>query len=164
MARCRCSTLCSCAIEAGANVTVTGNGSQGSPYVVSATGGDGTGYVRETESYTTAYLADEDQEVGLLPLAPGWRAYKLQVTAPCRVRLYVTAGHRTTDLARPIGTDPPENSGLMLEYVATAAGTYVLSPLVDGFVEVGSDAALTIDNLAGVSTINTITLTYVRTE
>lgn len=163
MARCRCSSLCSCAIEAGDNVTVTGNGSQGSPYVISAEGAAGS-YSRTTASYTTAYLPEEDEEVGLLTLAPAWRGYKLQVTAPCRFRLYTSAAARTSDLARPIGTDPPENSGLMLEYVAEAAGSYVLSPLVDGFVEAGSNAALAITNLAGVATLITTTLTYVRTE
>lgn len=163
MARCRCSTLCSCSIVAGDNVTVTGNGSVGSPYVVSAEGATGS-YERTTSSFTTPFIADGAQEVGLLTLAPGWRGYKLQVTAACRVRVYGTAAHRTADLARPIGTDPPENSGLMLEYVATAAGTYVLSPLADGFVELGSDAPITIDNLSGVSTTIAVTLTYVRTE
>lgn len=164
MARCRCSTLCSCAIEAGANVTVTGNGSQGSPYIVSSTGGSGGGFTRTTAAYTTAFLANDAEEVGLITLAPGYRIYKLQVNVPCRFRLYVSAGHRFTDLARPIGIDPPDNSGLMLEYVTTAFGLYVLSPLADGFVETGWDAALAIDNKAGFSTTITATLTYVRTE
>lgn len=36
MARCGCSTTCSCLVTAGDNVTVTGNGSAANPYVVSA--------------------------------------------------------------------------------------------------------------------------------
>lgn len=36
MARCGCSKACTCLVTAGAHVTVTGNGSSGNPYVVSA--------------------------------------------------------------------------------------------------------------------------------
>lgn len=124
----------------------------------------GSGAGRTTATYTTASLPVGSRETGTLTLGPGYRLYQLVTSAKCRVRFYSTTAKRDADLTRTIGTDPPENSGLMLEYVATAAGTYILSPLVDGYVGSGAAAALTIDNTGVAPATITVTVTYVETE
>lgn len=123
-----------------------------------------TGGSRTTVSYTTSSLIAGARETGIISMGAAYRLYKLAVSAKCRVRVYVSTATRDADATRPIGTDPGQNSGLMLEYVATSAGTYILSPMVDGFANSGANAALTIDNTDTVSAAITATLTYLETE
>lgn len=100
---------------------------------VDQSGGGGTAApTRQTTEVTTASLAagaSEDLSIGL---AQDFTLLQLTVDGPARVRFYATTASRTADADRPIGTDPSQGSGLVLEYVAPAAGTYILSPVIDG--------------------------------
>lgn len=122
---------------------------------------------RKSATRTTASLAAGAIETGTITLARAYRLLLLQVDRPSRVRIYTTVAKRDADLSRAIGTDPAANSGLMFEYVATAAGTFELSPVVDGFQNEstpGAGVPISITNRDTVAAAVTVTLTYVRTE
>lgn len=102
-----------------------------------------------------------------LPLSKSYRILSLTVNHACRVRLYATAANRTADAARPIGTDPTDGTGVMLDFNATAAGTFNLSPLVDGAnmetVPTSTISAL-VDNLTSGSLTVNVSFVYQVTE
>lgn len=141
MARCRCAgSECSCSLQAGTGITVSGSGALSDPYLISATGGGGGGGgtttlpSRQQVTFTTASLAAGGNGTGTVIMAPGYRLYRISCSTQARVRLYTTTAKRTADVARPIGTDPTGDHGLMLEFVAvTGVLAADLSPLVDGF-------------------------------
>ena len=137
--------------------------------VYSVTTGGGAGLqTRATASKTTASLAAGASESGTITLAAGYRLYRITCSAPCRVRLYSTAAKQAADCARPVGTDPTGDHGLILEWVAvTGLLAADLSPLVDGFDgKTTPDGAIpiTIANTnAGVATL-TVTFVWIRSE
>lgn len=112
-------------------------------------------------------LAAGAQAVGTIPVAVGYRVYAVTFNAPGRVRLYTTVAKRNADLDRAVTTPVPTNSGLVLDYVASAAGTFELSPLVDGFQNEAAPSSAVpyiISNNTAVAASIDVTLTYVRTE
>jgi hypothetical protein len=123
---------------------------------------------RATAAYTTASLAAGATETGTVTLTASYRLLRIVCSAAARVRLYTTAAKRTADAARPIGTDPTGDHGLMLEAVLTAGVLALdLSPTVDGF-----DGKATPDGAIPVAVTNTgasaaaitTTVTWLRTE
>lgn len=110
-----------------------------------STGGGG-GLARSEIDLATANLAAAAGESGTVLLGKSYRMIRIEADHPCRVRLYSTPAKRTTDIARPTATDPPDyptpgsapNHGCMLEVILGAAnlegGSYVqdLSPNVMG--------------------------------
>jgi hypothetical protein len=52
----------------------------------------------------------------------------------------------------------------MLEFVAAAAVTYDLSPLVDGYCPTGTDVFYAIQNRSGSAHTVVVTLGWIRTE
>lgn len=121
-------------------------------------------FTRASVTYTTAILITGAREVGLIPLAAGYRLYTVTTTRAARVRLYENVTKRDADLTRAAGDPVPANSGLMFDYVTTTGAlSATLSPLVDGYVHTGTDAALAVDNNGTDGTVG-VTLTYVRTE
>ena len=130
------------------------------------------GWTRNTIQKSTASLADDATENGLVNLYPGWRIYAVEMNVPMRLRLYATTGQRTIDASRPIGTDPDTSTdhGLFFEYVSDSLllGS-VLSPIVHGYVPgdyseslVGVPYAIT--NLSGSASVCTVDFLVVRTE
>lgn len=130
--------------------------------------GGGGNATRATATIVTGSLAAGASAVGAVDMAVGYRLYELVTNRPVRVRLYTTVAHRDADAARPLGTDPTGDHGLMLEYVTTVDTLSAsLSPLVDGFS--GEDPPsisipYRIDNLDSVAGAVSCTLTYIRTE
>jgi hypothetical protein len=122
---------------------------------------------RTTITVTTASLAVNAVETGTVALPNGARLLKINPDRACRVRLYVSAAHRTADAARAIGTDVDiaTDHGLLFEYVATATIDAYLTPVVDVFQGDGETAIFySIENRsAGTSTVAVI-FDYVRTE
>ncbi|HET8588981.1 MAG TPA: hypothetical protein VFM01_05060, partial [Nakamurella sp.] len=116
-------------VVAGDNVTVDNTDPQNP--VISASGGGGLAE-RQTTSVTTSTLAAGASEDVSISLALAFRLLSLQVDGPARVEFYATTASRTADASRAIGTDPSLGSGLILEYVAPSAGTYILSPMTFG--------------------------------
>lgn len=74
---------------------------------------------RGTVQTVTGSLASAAVETGTVALGVSSRIMRVEGTKACRVRLYTTAGKRTADAARAIGTDPVGDHGLALEVVLT---------------------------------------------
>lgn len=122
---------------------------------------------REDVLITTASIADGATDVGMVTMAPGWRLYWIETSAPCRTRLYASTAQRTADAARPVGTDPPqdEDHGLFFEFVSDSGiPEAVLSPMVDGYCPAGISVPYAITNMSGGTTVLDVTLTFIRTE
>jgi hypothetical protein len=142
------------------------------PYLVTGSGGGGgggaAGAPREDVSKTTASLADQASETGVITMATGYRISKIVTSVPARVRLYATAAKRDADATRAIGDDPTGDHGLMLEYItATGLLSAALSPMVDGYsleATPSEDIPYTITNLSGGNSPVTVTLTWQKTE
>lgn len=130
-------------------------------------GATGAVSARDTETYTTASLANNAEEAGEITLAIGYRLMKIQTDKACRVRMYATAAQQAADAARPIGTDPTGDHGLLFEYVATGAETVTLNPFVDGAsmeVVPVADIPISVQNRSGGSGTVAVTLTFQVTE
>jgi hypothetical protein len=115
----------------------------------------------------TASLApNAEQDLDLPSMPTAYRLLALATDVPARVRLYDSETKRTADVARPIGTDPTGDHGLMLEYVTTTSVLSAsLSPQVDAFSRFSSSTArLRITNLDAAARAVTVTLTYFRTD
>lgn len=151
----------------GQVLTKTGVGD----YAVSwqnATGGGASG-VRTSQTYTTASLAAGGVETGVIVLSKGFRLIQLQTSAAARVRLYANVADRTTDAARPVGSDPSPGVGLILDYVTTASNGVSalaeLSPVVDGAnTESSPDGNIPLTITATGAGVIVLTLIYVPTE
>lgn len=82
---------------------------------------------------------------------------------PGRLRVYSSAAQRTADLARPAGTDPTGNHGVLLDFVATVAGEFWLSPPIYFWSQDGTnDIPATVNGPA--STTLTVALKYQQTK
>lgn len=156
-------------------VTVTGAVSalnfQGEGVTATAAGGEvtvaiefGGGWTRTTTDITTASLTDGSTQNGSAPLAAGYNIYSVAVDRACRVRLYVDSSYRAADASRAIGTSPTGDHGVVMDLVFTAAGTLVMSPIVEGFILSGTDVPYAIENRSGSTAAVSVDLTYLRTE
>lgn len=123
---------------------------------------------RAVTSVVTSSIDVDATWTGIVPLAPGYRLYRIATSHAARVRLYATAAQRAADVLRPVGSDPLGDHGLMFEYVTTAAALAAgLSPLVDGALMenvLTNDIPITITNLSQTARAITVTLTWARTE
>lgn len=80
---------------------------------------------RETVDIVTAALDDLDEETGTVTLGKVSIISELEADKACRVRLYRTAAYMAADLARPIGTDPTGDHGLIVEVVFEEAESVI---------------------------------------
>lgn len=97
-------------------------------------GGGGSGLQsRNTATATTSSIPDGTQvDLDIT----GFKSYALlSITTDraARVRLYVSSATRTADYARPEGTDPTSDAGLIAEVITTGAETVIISPGAFGF-------------------------------
>jgi hypothetical protein len=143
----------------GSNVTATESGG-----TVTVNVGSGGSFTRQDATVTTASLVDSTYEDGNITMAAGYRIYKITADRSCRIRLYSSVAQRTADAGRAIGVDPSGDHGVMLDAVFSAGGTLTMSPLVDGFVDSGTDVPYSIENRSGSTSPVTVTITYLRTE
>lgn len=121
---------------------------------------------RDTDTVSTASLADGATGNVTLTLKPGYRVLKVETNVPARVRVYDSAAHRTSDASRPVGTDPSGVHGVVLDLVTTASTlAFWLSPVVDGYTADASDTVpLAVTNLSGAASVVTVTVTWIRSE
>lgn len=123
---------------------------------------------RSFASVATASIAAGTQELTSISMSRGYRVIALKTDRPARVRIYATAAQQAADAARPVGTDPTGNHGLLLEYVTTSGMLEaVLSPMVDGAsmeVTPSNNIPVTVTNLSGSAATVQVDLTYMRTE
>lgn len=110
----------------------TGEGASASSGGTGGGGGIGSLAARIDNNIVTAALADSAEEAGAIDMAASSHFMQVASDRACRVRLYMTAAARDADAARAIGTDPADDSGVILEVVRTAAGSIHLSPQTIG--------------------------------
>lgn len=127
--------------------------------------GGGTTLPTRTTVTVDAELAPDASEDLDVPLAAGYRLYRVSLSHAARLRLYASAAGRTLDAERAIGEPLAGDHGLVLEYVSTPELLEAtLSPLVDGYCVTGTAGKAVLTNLTEAAATVTATLTYVRTE
>lgn len=126
---------------------------------------------RRDEVKTTASLADQVTENGVVTLGKSFLLLKIVADRNCRVRLYSTAAARTADASRPFGTDPTAGTqhGVICDLLVTSADslTWILSPQAPGScmeASVTRDIPYAIQNLSGATSTVQVTFTVVETE
>ena len=126
---------------------------------------------RRDEVKTTASLADQASETGVVTLGKSFLLVKVEADRNCRVRLYSTAAARTADAARPFGTDPTAGTqhGVICDLIVTTADSlvWILSPQAPGScmeTVVTRDIPYAIQNLSGATSTVEVTFTVVETE
>lgn len=151
-------------------VGATGVGATGATGAVGATGPAGTASLpgRTTASVTTTSVADGEVWSDMITITKAYRLLAVTTDKPARVRVYSTIAKRDADIARPIGTDPTGNHGVLLEFVTTSILlSSDLSPLVDGAcmeTEPTNNIPINITNMSGEPGTVTVTFTYLATE
>lgn len=122
--------------------------------------------LRQEAVYTTASLASLASEQGSLEMSASYRLIRIATSGPARVRLYASAAYQAADEARPIGTDPTGDHGLLFEFVTTTGAlTSFISPLVDGASDDGTTSIpITVTNRDASAASVEVTFEYLRTE
>lgn len=119
-------------------------------------------------SKTTASLANNAEEVGVIALGKSSLVLRVQTTAKCRIRLYSTAAYRAADSARAPGIDPTGEHGVMLDILFPVGNlTWDLSPLSLVTNDDGppvSNIYYAIQNLSGAAAAITVTVTRIQLE
>lgn len=80
-------------------------------------GGGGSALSRADLTFTTASLANDAAETGTANLGKSFIPLRVTVDRPCRVQFYQTGAARTADAARPAGSDPTGEHGVILDCV-----------------------------------------------
>lgn len=119
-------------------------------------GAGGGGAARQDVVLTTASLAQNASESGTVALGKSYRVIRVATDRAARVRLYTTTAKRDADAARPVGTNPTGDHGLVMELVTGADLDWDMSPEPLGANRedpVTTAAAYRVTNLAAVSTV-----------
>lgn len=130
---------------------------------------DSQGAIRRgTVSYATPALVNNATHTSVMPLSRSFFAYRVQTSAPARVRLYTRTSYRTADASRPFGTAVAGENGLILDVQTSALNLiYDLpNPVAGSNLEdvVTDDIALSVTNLSGVTQAITVTVTRAPIE
>jgi hypothetical protein len=134
-----------------------------------AVGGGGGGGLQtraNVASQTTSINDGIEEDLDIT----GYKSYGLMAvttTHAARVRIYTTDAARLADAARPEGTDPTSDAGVIAEVITTGAQTVVLSPGVFGFNNEGTPTTVIptrITNKSGGAAAISVTLTALQLE
>lgn len=125
--------------------------------------------VQEIVVAATASLADLAESNLSTALGKTSQIHSLALSVNSRFRLYQTSAARTADAARPIGTDPTDNAGLICEVVKTAS---LPGPFNFSYVPIGvnhdavrvSNLYAAIQNRSGGASIVTATIKVLKLE
>lgn len=128
----------------------------------------GGGGVRVETAFTTAILANDASEEGIVALGKTSLVVQLTATAKCRVRFYSTAAYRTADATREPGVDPQLEHGVMLDILFPDANlTWDLSPLAaisNDDDPVVTDIYYSVQNLSGAPAAIEVTIVNIPLE
>jgi len=132
-----------------------------------AAGSSGGSLSRNTESETTASLANgASGNVAYADLGKSYALYSVTVDKESWVRIYSDTASRTADASRNQGDDPPEGAGIIAEFIATSANTtFKVTPAVYGYVD-NSETTIpaAVKNNSGSTGTVTVTLTALTLE
>jgi hypothetical protein len=117
-----------------------------------------TGLSRAIVSENVASIAPNQNYTGSISLGKTFMLLSTQVNTDVRLRLYGSQSYVNSDLTRPIGTDPANNSAIITDLILSGSPTlynYTLSPIAHGAnmdpVTV-STIYYTVTNLSGTTT------------
>jgi len=117
-----------------------------------------TSLSRGTVSANVASISPNQNYTGSISLGKTFMLLSTQVNTDVRLRLYGSQSYVNSDLTRPIGTDPANNSGIITDLILSgspALYNYTLSPIANGAnmdpVTV-STIYYTVTNLSGTTT------------
>lgn len=117
---------------------------------------------------TTASIANDASEDGTVSLGKTFVLNKISADRECRVRLYQTAAFRTADAARPVGTDPEGEHGLICDFNLTTGNlTWNSSPIpngANGDTSRTPDIYYSIQNKSGGTSTVEVTFSVVKIE
>lgn len=137
-------------------------GAQGPAGADGTDGGIVSTLARADATATTSTLADGASADASISLGRISILIRVSTDVPARVRLYRTMAQRAADAARPIGTRPVGNHGLIWEGVTTV-GTLSIDVLRE-LLAVNAESppvatmALSVTNLSGASNAVTVTI------
>lgn len=80
------------------------------------------------------------------------------------MRIYTDNASRSADSSRAQGSAPAEGTGVVAEFVATAATTFKVSPAVFGWVDSQSTVPVAVTNNSSSTRTITVTLTALTLE
>jgi hypothetical protein len=138
-------------------------------FVTAAVAAGGSGPPsRGDVSVTTASLANNATENGVIALGKSSLVMRFVGSVKCRIRLYSTAAYRAADASRVPGIDPQGEHGVMLDILLPVGNlTWDLSPLSLITNDDGppvSNIYYAIQNLSGAPAAVTATLTRILLE
>jgi hypothetical protein len=138
------------------------------PNQVPVSNGDGTvtwvtitQQSRTTVSVTTSSLLHTAQESVSVALGKAYEIEKIETDFAARVRVYRSAGYRTADAGRAVGTFPTGEHGVIVDVLTDITNLALdLAPTVHGSdVGGGSSASVLVDNASGATHAITVTFT-----
>jgi hypothetical protein len=120
---------------------------------------------RTTSFVTTSPIPQDFKENVTFNGFKSYSILKLQTDIESWVTLYTSTTARDNDIGRPEGTTPPENAGIICDYVAGAAETVIFTPVKIGFTEDASTNIIArIVNKSTLTQPITVTLTLLKLE
>jgi hypothetical protein len=155
-------------LVAGSGITITTNPTTDTiTFTANTSGGGVSGFTptRVTQAVSTTSIADNasaDIEFGNLGIS--YVLHKIAVDRASWVRIYADTSSRTADNSRLQGTDPIEGTGVIAEFISSAANTFLITPGVYGFVETGNTIPVRVTNLSGSTSAVAVTLTGLKLE
>lgn len=122
---------------------------------------------RHADVFTTPSIGDNITYTGSMDLGRTWMLLGIEADRAARVRMYATTGSRFTDGLRGIGIDPSASAGVLADFVFTAAGKLMVTPVIVGSNMEGivsSSTPFLIENRSGGASTVTITFTNIKVE
>lgn len=103
-----------------------------------------------------------------VPIAKAADIVSIATSVPAYVVMYSTAAHRTDDAFRSSGRDPQPGTGIMAEVLTTLLKPTIEMSPVPVFVNEDSPVTTTcylkVQNLSGVTSDVTVTITFIKRE
>lgn len=125
-------------------------------------GVNATTSAREDIILTTASLAQNASESGTVALGKSYRLISVSTDRAARTRLYTTVAKRDADIARPIGTDPTGDHGLIMELVTGVDLDWDLSPEPIGANRESPVTAAAAYHITNLAAANTVSVTFIE--
>ena len=140
--------------------------------VISSAGGGGGGTSlgsrQAFNNSTSSGHATDAAENITITAYKGYALYKIEVSEPAWVTLYVSSASRTADASRPITLDPTPGSGVIAEAITQASSETVLfTPAVIGFNDDATPSTnvyLKVVNRSGTTQSINVELTVTQLE
>jgi hypothetical protein len=131
-------------------------------------GGTSLGSRQAFNNSTSSGHATDAAENITITAYKGYALYKIEVSEPAWVTLYVSSAARTADASRPITLDPTPGSGVIAEAITQASSETVLfTPAVIGFNDDATPSTnvyLKVVNRSGTTQSINVELTVTQLE